>query len=377
VQLGRLAATAGALLFLPAGNQAHAYPEFQLSTRNPRCGLCHISPAGGGLINDYGRAEAADSISQLGGNGEFLYGAYEEPDWVKLGVDLRGVLLFKDRDTEPDFHVFPMQGDTYAWFRAADFSFYTTVGPRAQVRPERDTVLDRLVSREHWVMWRRKTTGYYGRLGRFFAPFGLRSQDHTTYTRRYLGFHSLEETYNLSGGWVENEWEIHATAFLRPPDILFGNGPRHRGGTVYYEKRLGEGSNIAVGGQARAGFGSQDRQYTAGGIGKYYLDRAQLLFMGELDLGYQDFTFGAAGRPQLAAYLSASHWPMTGLMVGAALQRYDQDLKVKDVARDAAQLSVQYFPLAHWEVQVLGRVEWQGDYADPINLILAQLHYYL
>ena len=226
-------------------------------------------------------------------------------------------------------------------------------------------------------MWRKKTTGYYARAGRFFAPFGLRSQDHTLYARRYLGFHTFEETHNLSAGRVENEWEAHVTAFMRVPDVLFGNGPRHSGLAAYYERRLGEDENMVVGAQARAGLGEDDRQYLVGGIGKVYLDGPRLLFMGELDLGYQDFTFGASGRPQLVAQLGATWWPVTGVMLGTTLQRYDQDLEVKDLARDAAQISIQYFPLAKWELMLLGRMEFQGDVGDPASMAMFQLHYYL
>lgn len=356
---------------------AQAYPEFQLATGNGRCSLCHISPTGMGLINDYGRSESSASISQLGGNGDFLYGVYQEPDWVKLGVDLRGAFLVKQQVDDPETYLFPMQGDTYAWFRVSDFSLYAAVGPRAQVRPERDTVLGRMGAREYWLMWRPRTTGYYARAGRFLMPFGLRSPDHRTYVRRDLGLGIWEETWNASGGRVEDEWEAHATLFTRVPDSLMGNGFRHTGAAAYAEKRLGADERAAVALQGRAGLGDLDRLYLLGGVGKYWLEGANLLFMGELDLGYQDFTFGAAGRPQLATFLGARYWPFQGLMLGAALERFDQDMTVKDVARDAAQVTVQYFPLAHWELLLQGKLEFVGDYGDPSSMAMFQLHYYL
>jgi hypothetical protein len=356
---------------------AAAYPEFQLATGNGRCSLCHISPTGGGLINDYGRGESSVSISQFGGNGDFLHGVYKEPDWVKLGVDLRGAFVAKNQVDDPEYYVFPMQGDTYAWFRFADWSLYGSLGPRAQVRPERDSVLERMGAREYWVMWRPKTTGYYARAGRFLMPFGLRSPDHRVYVRRDLGLGIWEETYNLSGGKVEDAWEAHATLFTRVPDALQGNGMRHTGLAALGEKRLGTDENLAVGVQGRAGFGDLDRLYLLGGTGKYWLDSAKLLLMGELDLGYQDFTFGAAGRPQLATWLGARYFPFQGLMVGAALERFDEDMTVKDVARDSAGVTVQYFPWAHWEVLLFGRVEYQGDYGDGSTSAMLQLHYYL
>jgi hypothetical protein len=129
----RLGAAAALTLTLVAVHSAaEAYPQFQLSTGNARCTLCHISPAGGGLLNEYGRSESGDTISQFGGNGAFLYGVYEEPDWIKLGVDLRGAALAKDQSDDPEYYLFPMQGDTYVYLKGGDFS--ACGGPRRPAR---------------------------------------------------------------------------------------------------------------------------------------------------------------------------------------------------------------------------------------------------
>ncbi len=370
------AVLAAVLAFALAEGTAAAYPHFQLSTGNTRCNLCHIAPAGGGLLNDYGRGEAGDTISQFGGNGAFLYGLYDEPDWLKLGVDLRGAVLAREASVDPEYTAFPMQGDTYVFLKARAFSFYGVVGPRAQVRPPRDSFVERLTADEYWVMWRPRTTGWYARAGRFYAPFGLRSQDHTQYVRRYLGFHTYEETYNVSAGTVSDQSELHVTAFMPVPAVLLGNGPSRRGAAALWERRALDDKAV-LGAQARAGFGPDDRQYLLGGIGKYWMEPAQLLLQAELDVGYQDFTFGAAGRPQLAGLLSASYWPLTGLLATAQLERFDEDISVEGVARDAGSLHLQYFPLAHWELHLFGKLETQGDYSDPTSLAMLQLHYYL
>jgi hypothetical protein len=371
------AAAALAIALLAAQGAARAYPQFQLSTGNNRCSVCHISPVGGGLLNAYGRSESGDTISQFGGNGAFLYGLYDEPEWIKFGVDLRGAALVKQENEQPDYYLFPMQGDTYVNLKAGSFSLYSVLGPRAQVRGPEKSFLDRFGSREYWLMWRPKSTGWYARAGRFFAPFGLRSQDHTTYVRRFLFQDNWGETYNASVGNVTDEWEAHATVFTAVPYELMGNGSRATGGTLYYEKRLAD-DKAAVGAQARAGFSDTDRTYLVGGIGKYYLDSTKLLFMGEVDLGLQDFVDAGPTQPQLTAYVSASYWPLKGLMLGGALERYDEDMNVNKLARDAASLNLQYFPLAHWELMLTGKLEFQGaEYGDPASLAMLQLHYYL
>ena len=62
----------------------------------------------------------------------------------------------------------------------------------------------------------------------------------------------------------------------------------------------------------------------------------------------------------------------------SAVHRYDEDMSVKDLARDAAEATIQYFPIGHLELMLFGRLEWQGDYGrDPASLLMLQLHYYL
>ena len=50
------------LLLLGAGS-AEAYPQFQLSTGAVRCNVCHVSPAGGGVLTGYGRDEAGEAAN--------------------------------------------------------------------------------------------------------------------------------------------------------------------------------------------------------------------------------------------------------------------------------------------------------------------------
>jgi hypothetical protein len=95
---------------LATAGVARAYPQFQLSTGADRCSACHFSPAGGGLLNDYGRDEAGDTISGRG-DGRFLYGAWSPPAWLQLGADLRAAAGAKDSLDAAYGLAFPMQSD--------------------------------------------------------------------------------------------------------------------------------------------------------------------------------------------------------------------------------------------------------------------------
>ena len=366
-------------VFFAAGD-ARAYPEFQFTKTADRCSNCHFSPSGGGLINSYGRLQAEEEISMFGGNPDFLYGIWEQPDWIKLGVDLRVAGVTRENGSDMDTAVFPMQGDTYANFFFGDFTIATILGPRASARTPRQSFAERMHSREHYIMWRKKNRGPYVRLGRFYAPFGLRQQDHTAFNRRYTGFHSFEETYNLSGGVVENDWEAHLTAFVPPPGPLykiFSGGPRQTGAAALYERRILKRSG-AIAGQAKVAFSDLDARYIAGGYAKYFLESADVLFMSELDLTLQTFDVsGSDSRAQLTGYASATYFPTQGLMFGGAIMRHDTDLAVADTGFDALQASIQFFPRSHLELHTFARVEFSGDYRKGRGLLFLMLHYWL
>ena len=74
---------------------AHAYPQYQLS-RDPTCTGCHISPSGGGQLDENGLMVAA-STATYGGKAEFMYGKLDPPSWLLLGGDLRGAAGQEDR----------------------------------------------------------------------------------------------------------------------------------------------------------------------------------------------------------------------------------------------------------------------------------------
>jgi hypothetical protein len=145
------------------GGAAAAYPQFQLSTGAKRCNQCHYAPAGGGEINPYGRDESADTIS-TGGNGDFLFGAVKLPKWVMLGGDVRlaGLAADEGATSATEYAAFPMQADLYADFHTGPWFVQVAAGANDAARAGQVTqqFTAYLESREHWVMYRPKPTGW-------------------------------------------------------------------------------------------------------------------------------------------------------------------------------------------------------------------------
>ncbi len=380
-----------AVVLLAGTREAAAYPQFQFSSGTNRCGQCHYSPSGGGLLTSWGRDESADTIS-MGGDGAFLHGLLSTPSWLGIGGDFRFAFLDNDVGSPQggEFAAFPMQADVYG--RAAindSWSINVTLGVRGIVRPDDGSIGGRLgsaagdiMSREHYVMWRPSATGPYARVGRFFAPFGLRFVEHVYFVRRYTGYDLYEETYNASGGYVSDDWEVHATLFAPPPkntiELLAGTGPAEAGFAGYGELRLAKTSAIAV--QTRLGFGDLESRMTGGLVGKLWLEKPKILFLGEGDLIHQSFSTAAYSQNQFVSFLGADFYPARGIMAGVAYERFQENLGVSRTGRNAYDIQLNVFPWAHCEAVLLGRYQLTGQGAidgGTASLVMLQLHYYL
>jgi hypothetical protein len=372
------------VLLLGQGS-ARAYPQFQLSTGTTRCNQCHYAPAGGGLLNSYGRDADGEQLSTFGGNGAFAHGAVRLPAWLALGVDLRGA--FVDNDVQdpagPTVAVFPMQADLSA--RVAlpkGFSVSAVGGFRGQVRdPDllvpiqnfQPVSTSELISREHYVMWEPEATGPYLRVGRFYAPYGLRFAEHIFYVERDLGFDELNETYNVSGGFILPEAELHLTVFA--PDFIRHIGSNEKGFAAYLETRFHE-DTVALAGQMRVALSPGITKVMAGVVGKVYLDRLRTQLFGEGDLVNQIFTdLDDTTRAQLVGAAGFSTFPITGVMVTLLGERNQVDLQVPD-AWTAASLLVNWFPYAHCELQLMERLQFPTG-GSVASTLFFQIHYFL
>jgi hypothetical protein len=375
------------VLLLGASATAHAYPQWQFSSGTTRCASCHFSPVGGGLLSAYGRDEAGEELSTFHGDGTFLHGVGNVlPSWLALGGDLRGAFVANDVGDPggPAVAVFPMQAELAARIGLpAGFSLSGVLGLRGQVRKPDEIVPDEnyqpvtdstLISREHYLMWRPAQTGIYARVGRFYAPFGLRLPEHIFYVRRDLGFNLMEESYNLSVGYFGAASELHVTAFA--PDFVRHLGGTEWGGAAYYERHIFAATGM-VGGQARVAVGDGVKRYIGGVVAKQYVEPLKTIFLAEANLVRSDFDAMDVGSTwSMVGLVGASLLPVRGTMVSIYGERSHSDLRVANAAWNAADLELTWFPYAHIEVQLLGRLQFPAG-GDVARTLLAQVHYFL
>jgi hypothetical protein len=259
-------------------------------------------------------------------------------------------------------------------------SFAGVVGYRGQARAADEPVGagaarpvsgSRFISREHYFMYRPQVLGWYVRLGRFFAPYGLRLAEHYTYVRRDTGFNLLEESYNASFGVVKNTWEIHATVF--GPDFLRDTGARDKGLAGMVEWRVGDASALGLG--TRIGLGEDITRGMGGAFAKTYFETPKLLLQGELDVIHNTFGSGLTTN-ELVAFAGITWFPVRGLWLMPFYERRQTDLRYKNTGTDAGGFQLSWFPYPHVEVVWLGRGQMaSGQQAARTGMLF--VHYYM
>jgi len=351
--------------------RADAYPQWQLS-RDITCTGCHLSPDGGGLLNENGLV-TAESAGMLGHDPAFMYGKLDTPAWLTLGGDLRGATGFiQTRD--PDVAAYPMQGELAGAATFGAFSVHALVGGR---RPsEGESPLHVVWSREHYLMWQQKpgeNTGAYVRVGRLMPTFGLRLAEHVVYTQRYGGRQLYTEAYGLAASYVDPRFEVHATGFIHDPiatSIEHGDGA-----ALYAETRIGERAAVGIEGKYTR---SDEQTRTFGGVtGKLYIPGIELLLLGEAQLIRQHIDAGDWNTNQLAAFVMASRPLPRNFLLDVGIGHFTQDMRVKGLYRDALDVNLHYFLSSHAELLLTTRLEHLGGNGPTGGYALGQLHYRL
>jgi len=367
-----------AVIVVALGGAARAYPQFQLS-RDQTCSGCHLSPAGGSLLSENGFA-TAEAISQFPDAPEFSYNKFKLPSWLALGGDLRTIYGYM-RAPQEYLVWFPMQLDAYASAKLpSGFRVHLTVGYRpSEYGNEAAT---HVWSREHYVQWQLEpdtSEGLFVRVGRFMPVFGQRFVEHPYYSRRWGGTPLYYETYGAAVEYVTNDFEVHATGFIRDP--LIDPVGHDNGGALYAEVR--PMAELALGAEAMITVSPDDKKYRGGITAKYYAKPAELLLSAEGQVVNQHIeTFGLT---QLVGQLVASKFVGNAIMIDLALEHFDENIRIKSLDRDAIDLNVHWFIDSHTEAVLMGRVELinqgralAGNLGGPSGgYALLQLHYRL
>lgn len=249
----RIAAFFGLITLLSLhAERALGFPEM-MRKGYQSCVSCHISPAGGGVLTDYGREISKDVLATWSREGEqnVLHGAVTLPDFLKLGGDLRSLHTYTKTPSSKTNRWFVMQANVEAAVIIKQLTAVASLDydiQNPQVKGD-----EKYESFRHYLMM--QVNDYVSiRAGKFQKNFGLGIADHTTQIRRGIGFNEGSETYNAEFNYIAEAFSLNATYVGGRPDakditsdkavVLGGsyylNGANRIGGSFYQGKTSDE-----------------------------------------------------------------------------------------------------------------------------------------
>lgn len=197
-------ATVAALAVLAAS--AEAFPLYA-SREGRNCISCHFDPNGSAMRNDFGFNYGKNRHSM--GEEEKWAKVTVDPqlnDWIRLGLDTRIMYYASHVEGASSFTTstfFPMEGALRVAITPHDY--LTIVGSHGLV-VESPGFPDAYVARELYGLFHGFAKDLYIQVGRFRLPFGLRQEDHTSFTRADLPYDSQREDAGIEIGAIGNNW---------------------------------------------------------------------------------------------------------------------------------------------------------------------------
>ena len=162
-----------------------------------QCQSCHVDPSGSGVLTPYGRATGDVFLPIQWGeprsgddpSAQFLWGAAPLPNEIALGGDIRVMRLSQKVGEAPlQNKIIYMQLDAEAGLITEHFVASASIGfaPEGALGAAltRGTD-DNLTSRQHWLGYAPIPGSLMIRGGRMNLPFGIRSIEHTLWTRAF------------------------------------------------------------------------------------------------------------------------------------------------------------------------------------------------
>jgi len=363
------------------------------------CVQCHADPSGGGLLTPYGRAQGElllrtqygpppDDPGRVAG---FLWGAFELPEWLLLGGDVRTLTIHQTSAGAPALDdTFLMQADltgqvTIDRVRAnASIGFAQQGALKAAITSAPD---NNLVSRVHWIgVDLGEDRNWLLRAGRMNLPFGIRSIEHTMWVRsQTLTDIDDGQEDGVSLAYNGDKWRGEAMAiagnYQVNPDAY-----RERGYSAYAE--WDPSTVFAAGATSLVTYAERDIELQtqiirhAHGLFARWVPFPMLVVLSETDLLVQStpatLTHGAETFVGYTGMLQGDLEVIQGVHVMATGEMLDAT-PTRTGTSFAGWATLQWFLGPH--VDVRGDAIWEslaspaGDV--PSTTLLAQLHMFL
>lgn len=351
------------LLTLSFSLAANAYPEF-ISYGYTSCLTCHFNGAGGGPLNDYGRGLFAVEIAakpffqsklsddELGSISGFL-GSTQIPLGLKPYAKLRYLGMDNNVDRPPlkadrEILMQAAVGMTYPIDRSQKYlvSFELGYVPKpVAADPARSEQNREWISREYYFRWAnaKQSWLYFGLLDKVF---GLRTPDHSSYSRGYIGLGQNDQAHGILWHKGFEESEIFLFGYLG--NLQQEANLQAKGSTFMYERQANP--NRRWGGSVMYQSNNYVRQIRLSHHQKFSIEKGSALLF-EIG-GFNDTsTISAAKTEGIYSTLNSTLNLTRGFNLTTQLEYLNDDLKSNNNHKTKAGLGLLIFPMQRVELR--------------------------
>lgn len=345
---------------------AFSFPEM-IRHGYSNCTACHVSTAGGGVLNAYGRSLSKELISTWSGDQEegILHGAIDTSkvdDWLALGGDIRGVQVHQENEQVRRGRWVNMQASFEAAIVQPRWSVVASVGQYIKPNEWKEYA-------SRYFAQLMPVDGLYLKAGRFLPNFGINLPDHILSTRGALQFGYGQEKDTAEVSWLGADWNIIASAYKAPRQLSNLNLSGASGVVTYTFL-----DNHKVGVQHLSEKDDLQKRQVSGVLG-YLGWNKKMTTLIELDEQKTQVT-GTTERKGYALMQRTSYELYKGLQAVFLNDYFQADHENGSTKDYKYGPGVQWFPRPHFDLQLFWTREQlrsmkEGDYA------WLALHYYL
>lgn len=152
------------------------------------CSACHISQAGGGVLNAYGRSLSNEVLSTWGSVNEtkpfYAIDPEKVGDWLNVGGDVRSLELHQENSQVKSGRFFVMQGGIDVAITTGPITAMMTLGQVVGQQKESYQTVD-FVSPKYYLSGQ-ISDEFSIRAGKFIPVFGLQIPQHNFYVKQNL-----------------------------------------------------------------------------------------------------------------------------------------------------------------------------------------------
>lgn len=359
-----------ALVVLFAAHAAAALPRFA-SREGAKCQSCHVNPSGGGMRSPFGVQYGRDELPVPTWASEFDLDDFSTQltDFVSIGADFRTLFYYQQRpDTGSASSTnafWQMQGDIYMNLRLAKkVSIYLDKGIYGGF--------------EIYGLMNILPGNGFIKVGKFVPNYGLKTDDHTVFTREHTGFSAERGRAELTGGELGfSPGPVTISGGIFNARDGFGSGTGSNKAFLGRAEGIfkpSEDINVGIGGNVFTAKQSSDGRVTVfGGFASFSYEN--LTMIGEVDL-IKNKLAGTTTNGFVTS-LEASYVVTPGVDVKLGYDFFDADTDVKSGSRSRYSIGLEFFPISGVELRPVYRIMKEDPVDATNNEFHFLIHFYL